>query len=352
MRYTIISQQERAAQLQRRFEHNMSGRRSPPRGAHYTSRVFAITELSDDGETPVHHADQSRTEHVLKTSKSFAARSYKGRQSTSGSLRVPSNTSHNENSSVSSHDAFLPPAPNAPQPPQVLSENLPNGQVVLFRPGRSPTPSLKRAAVEALKQNHGSPNHVRVTAGGRIVTAEQSPLCQPRYGYSAIKINGSLIKFAPNQRFSNRPGETEPATDQQGQIVEDEYGNHFQIVGNKILPLHVRADGFMELHMAAGNLTVPRSHMPPVRATGPGAGPIVNNSAVVPEPSIDVQLKALKAQYVSPPFFDAPSILLTSFADISVTLMNRNTSTRKKQCIVVLGLRATETASFHDAVTL
>ena len=48
------------------------------------------------------------------------------------SLRVPSTTSHNENSSISSNDAFLPPAPAAIQPPQALNEIVPNDQV-LFR---------------------------------------------------------------------------------------------------------------------------------------------------------------------------------------------------------------------------
>ena len=352
MQLTIIDPFERAAYEQWQFQEllYLNLMLAVANGTHQ-QHLHAHVEPADNEQLYVNSADTYSTEHVLKGSKSFTVRSLKGRQSNISSLRVPSTTSNNENSSISSNDAFLPPAPSAIQPQQALNEIVPNGQV-LFRPGRSPTPSLKRAAVEALKQNHGSPNHVRVTAGGRIVDAAQSPLCQPRYGYSAIQVNGSLIKFAPNQRFGQRQGETEPAVHQQGQIVEDEFGNRYQIVGNKILPLHVRADGFMETYIAASNVSAPSAHMPPAHASGPAIGPIVNNPAIVPEPSIEVQLKALKDRYVIPSFFDAPSILLTSFADIRVTPTSRSKSTNEKHCTAAPCTSATKAASSHDVATL
>jgi hypothetical protein len=290
-----------AAQLQWRYDENVED----------PGFLASMARGDNDGNvTPADHPP----EHVLKTSKSFAARSYKGRQSTTSSLRVPSNISHHENSSVSSHDTFLPPPPppppsNANQPLGALSEIGPNGQAHQFRPGRSPTPSLKRAAVEAIVKSHGSPNHMRVTAGGRIVPSEQSPLCQPRYGYSAIKTNGSLIKFAPNQRFPYKPEECEQASDQNGQIVQDGLGNYYQIVDHKILALSPSSDGFVELHMAASNLEMAPppaskalpSHSasaPPFRASGPSAAPVVSNALVVYDPSVAVQINALKTEYV------------------------------------------------------
>lgn len=145
----------------------------------------------------------SPTEHVLRGSKSFAARSWKSRAS-GNSLRVPSNK---ENRSTSASDNDRPVAPQPTKLAPVLGEIAPNNQVLRpaggpFKPRPSPTPSLRKKKIESLVKAHGSPTHVRVTAGGRIVPSEQSPLCHPRYGYSAIKV--SQVSTGPRYAHSSK----------------------------------------------------------------------------------------------------------------------------------------------------
>ncbi|KAF2482871.1 hypothetical protein BDY17DRAFT_136638 [Neohortaea acidophila] len=195
-------------------------------------------------------------EHVLRGSKSFAARSFRSRTS-GNSLRVPSNkenysTTDAENSTHSSAHAS---GHDFPIPGPVLGEIANNGQ--LYRRGvysirPSPTPSLKKKKAEAIVKAHGSPQHVRVTAGGRIVPSEQSPLCHPRYGYSAIKANGGLVKFAPNHPL----GKTQwTQATQNGFIAEDANGVLCQIVNGTILPLN-EIDGALRLYIPAPNLNI------------------------------------------------------------------------------------------------
>lgn len=190
----------------------------------------------------------SSPEHVLRGSKSFAARSFRSRN-TGNSLRVPSSNKENysttdtENSRPSSGESLI------------LGEIQPNGQILRHGPNRfrpSPTPSLKKSKAEAIVKAHGSPQHVRVTAGGRIVPSEQSPLCHPRYGYSAIKTNGGLIKFAPNQPMGK--GEWTQAT-QNGFVAQDVNGRLCQIVNGTILPLN-EVDGALRLYVPAPNLNI------------------------------------------------------------------------------------------------
>ncbi|KAI9713261.1 MAG: hypothetical protein M1820_001248 [Bogoriella megaspora] len=91
-----------------------------------------------------------RSEHVLRASSSFASR----------------NSVRQENS---------------------RSEAPPNSRLQSNRFGNSkssPTPSIKRGKAERLLKEHGSPPGLRVTAGGKIVPSNLSPLCSPRIGFS------------------------------------------------------------------------------------------------------------------------------------------------------------------------
>ncbi|KAF2208962.1 hypothetical protein CERZMDRAFT_87355 [Cercospora zeae-maydis SCOH1-5] len=272
-----------------------------PHPSHHHDRPFL--RPATDGFYP--------SEHVLRGSKSFTARSFRGRQSASSSIRVPSSRSNNENSALAPFDAFHPPNFNAPQhpavPSAVLGEIPPNGQLLrggVFKPGRSPTPSLKKKAVEAIVRNHGSPSHIRVTAGGRIVPSEQSPLCQPRYGYSAIRVNGGLIKFAPNQRYHNRPDELMQPVNQNGNILHDLQGNYFQIIDNTLMPLSMNQDGTVALYTDdtpnlnfAGRPTsqgpAAPQFQPPSQVTDAGSGPLP-----APDPSVTSQIKSLEAETI------------------------------------------------------
>ncbi|KAK5165527.1 uncharacterized protein LTR77_009056 [Saxophila tyrrhenica] len=226
---------------QRWIEDIISTPESPP--DHVSPHSNSLTEV------------ESPSEHVLRGSKSWAARSYRSR--TSGtSLRVPSNKENrstiDENSRQSSGNHIPLSAPALP----ILGEIAPNGQ--LLRPtgpwkfGRSPTPSLKKKKAEAIVKAHGSPQHIRVTAGGRIVPSEQSPLCHPRYGYSAIKANGGLVKFAPNHPMGK--AQWTQAT-QNGFVAQDVNGRLCQIVNGTILPLN-EIDGALRLFLPAPNLNI------------------------------------------------------------------------------------------------
>ncbi|KXS96455.1 hypothetical protein AC578_3240 [Pseudocercospora eumusae] len=66
------------------------------------------------------------------------------------------------------------------------------------------------------------------TAGCR----DETTLCHPRYGYSAIKANGGLVKFAPNHRPGEHDHEWEPATED-GSVGQDRQGQLYQIVNGK-----------------------------------------------------------------------------------------------------------------------
>ncbi|KAF2164927.1 hypothetical protein M409DRAFT_24829 [Zasmidium cellare ATCC 36951] len=256
---------------------------------------------NDDAFHPLTH-QPSPTDHVLRGSRSFAARSFRSRPSTT-SLRVPSNRSNNENLSATAFEDSRPSLTvNPPPVGRVLGEIPPNGQLLRqgpFKTGRSPTPSLKKKKAEAIVKAHGSPTHVRVTAGGRIVPSDQSPLCHPRYGYSAVKTNGGLIKFAPN--YPAKPQWTHAT--ENGFVAQDQQGNLCQIVNGTILPL-TEVDGALRLHMPAPNLNVTQrgSSLGPIGApfAQNGTQPIAPsnlNPATAPEPSAESQITALELEY-------------------------------------------------------
>lgn len=266
-----------------------------------------LADSSDDesvGGVDLELTKAEPAEHVLRGSKSFTARSYRSR-TTTNSLRVPSTHSQNENVAAVAHDTARPATTLNPlSAAHVLGEIQPNNQFArpgFYKIGRSPTPSLKKKKAEAIVKAHGSPTHVRVTAGGRIVPSEQSPLCHPRYGYSAIKANGGLIKFAPNSRPGqpNQWIESTDATTTNGSIVQDQQGNFCQIVDGIVHPLDM-VDGAFRLHMEAPNVTpaqansafrphVPVQPQPQVRPA---------NRIQPDEPSVETQVAALEQEYV------------------------------------------------------
>lgn len=255
------------------------------------------------------------SEHVLRGSKSFTARSFRSRPS-AHSLRVPSSRSNIENLSVNTNasETLLRSEsagiiPLAASTLQVLGEIAPNNQMLRTGPFAnklrpSPTPSLKRKKAEAIVKAHGSPTHIRVTAGGRIVPSEQSPLCYPRYGYSAINLNGGLIKFAPNVQ-AGQPQWTKATED--GFVAQDEHGNLSQIVNGTILPLH-EVDGALRLYMPAPNLKISanssqrNTSKPPTNIIPESVGNKLpdapqHNPITIPEISVDAQIHALDVEY-------------------------------------------------------
>ncbi|KAF2860963.1 hypothetical protein K470DRAFT_215944, partial [Piedraia hortae CBS 480.64] len=229
-------------------------------------------------------------EHVLRGARSFAARSNKSRQST---LRI-----RKENSGMRTASSGRPPSSlfRAPEPMNSVDHLVPAGQTVQAGPDNlrpSPTPSLRRKKIESLVQTHGSPPHVRVTAGGRVVPSEQSPLCHPRYGYSAIKANGGLIKFAPNHPMGK--AQWTRAT-QNGFVAQDTNGCLCQIVGGAIMPL-TEVDGALRLYLPAPNLQITQSGPSNASLTNGNQQRSQSPNGNLLEPSPSVQIKALEQEY-------------------------------------------------------
>lgn len=257
-----------------------------------------------DADKSVLTHNDSPSEHVLRGSKSFAARSFRSRVS-GNLLRVPL---QKENRSTTDADTVRQlSSEEVPARVPVLGEIQANNQV--HRPGLwrlrpSPTPTLTKKAAEAIVKAHGSPQHVRVTAGGRIVPSEQSPLCHPRYGYSAIKANGGLIKFAANLPTGQKEQWTQAT--QNGFVAQDIEGRLCQIVNGTILPLN-EVDGALRLYMPAPNLNINGSRNtsfgPPAQARfspteGQQQQEASQSSRPPPaEPSSAAQANALELEY-------------------------------------------------------
>jgi hypothetical protein len=230
----------------------------------WVQKIIATPSPRHQRSTEFHDSlteDGSPTEHVLRGSKSFAARSFRSRTH-ANSVQFAPNKPNDENLAVFADASHEPPPPPPQQAatssskPPVLGEIANNGQAL--RPGHwrlrtSPTPSIRKSKIEALVKHHGSPQHVRVTAGGRIVPSEQSPLCHPRFGYSAIKSNGILIKVAPTQ-VGKAPLQWIAAT-QEGYVAQDSAGRFCQIVNGMIMPLN-EENGEVRLHVDAPNLNI------------------------------------------------------------------------------------------------
>ncbi|CAK4031431.1 Hypothetical predicted protein [Lecanosticta acicola] len=286
-------------------------------GLKVTRKVYSAEELhrlrGSQSQPKLHEAIEEHEgedaeivkEHVLRGSKSFTARSTRSR-TTNNSLRVPSNHSHNENVAAVPHDISRQSTSLNPiAAGHVLGEIQPNNQFPRqgpFKIGRSPTPSIKKKKAEAIVKAHGSPTHVRVTAGGRIVPSEQSPLCHPRYGYSAIKANGGLVKFAPNHH-PGQPNQWIESTEatKNGSIVQDIHGNFCQIVDGIVHPLD-EVDGAFRLHMEAPNVTLPRSSLGSANSSFRNAAsqpqpPARPNGIAPEEPPVEVQIAALEQEY-------------------------------------------------------
>ena len=280
-----------------------------PREPSFTLHKEWVTELLKTPPSNRKHAREpslTRSEspvHVLRESKSFAARSLRSRTH-ANSVNFAPNKLNDENIAVFADANQEPPPVIASIKPQVLGEIASNGQAPRSVPWRlrtSPTPSIRKSRIEALVKHHGSPQHVRVTAGGRIVPSEQSPLCHPRFGYSAIKSNGTLIKVAPNH-----VGKTQQwiSTTQDGYVAQDESGRLCQIVNGMILPLN-EENGSVRLYVPAPNLNI--THRGPSAGTSLVFQDSVAHEihpddsrgvpATAPQPTVAAQKNALELEY-------------------------------------------------------
>lgn len=99
----------------------------------------------------------------------------------------------------------------------------------------SPTPSVKRNKVERLIKEHGSPPHLRVTAGGRIVPNDFTPLGSPRFAYAPIARPNVPSKVFPASRNAPFPG-FEPVLPN-GFVGYNNFGELCQYIDGNIVPV-------------------------------------------------------------------------------------------------------------------
>ncbi|KAH0361955.1 hypothetical protein KCU65_g8402, partial [Aureobasidium melanogenum] len=234
------------------------------RKAYSAEQLLALRHSASD-ETAIQIEAKARDgaikDHVVRNTRSFAARSMR---------------------SLATSDTLQPPTESRQSSAPVLTEIDTNNQNL--RPGLttnryrpSPTPSLKKRKAEQILKDHGSPPGLRVTAGGRIVPSDQSPLCSPRYGYSAIKKNGMLIKFGPN--FPAPPGgiPMQRMGLPNGFVAQDPEGRLCQMVDGKFLPVD-DIDGIPQLYIAAPNLTGNTGFPASEKEAAAGATPFDNSA--------------------------------------------------------------------------
>ncbi|PNS18911.1 hypothetical protein CAC42_5450 [Sphaceloma murrayae] len=240
---------------------------------HIHSQLESLTEANED--------------HVLRGSRSGAA------------TRSASSTLPFEKIRLPLDNAAIFPAP-------VLGEIDPNNQRVRSVAGNtdSPTASLKKKKAEQILKQHGSPPGIRVTAGGRIVPSEQSPLCSPRYGYSAVQKNGGLIKFAPGYPPPPKSFSSYAKSLPNGWVLQDPSGKLVQVVDGRFLMIQ-ESNGIPQLYITAPNVTnmawsqfheanaKPASDRPPKSDTG--SKPDTMKDPTIP--SASGQIAALEKHY-------------------------------------------------------
>jgi hypothetical protein len=120
----------------------------------------------------------------------------------------------------------------------------------------SPTPSLKRHKAEKLLKEHGSPPNVRVTAGGRIVPSDFTPLGSPCMPFASIqrpKIPGPIQVPNNNLYVPNQSG----ATAVNGAVSYLPDGRAVQYIDGKWLPVPSDPRGGLALFMPPSTWSFP-----------------------------------------------------------------------------------------------
>ncbi|TKX22001.1 hypothetical protein C1H76_5894 [Elsinoe australis] len=192
-------------------------------------------------------------------------------------------------------------------PTPVLGEIDPNNQrmrAVAAVSSHSPTASLKKKKAERILKAHGSPPGIRVTAGGRIVPSEQSPLCSPRYGYSAAQKNGGMIKFAPGYPPPPKTFPNYAKTLPNGWVLQDPSGKLVQVVDGRFLIIN-EVNSIPQLYITAPNVTnMAWSQFQEANAKSASQGPTktdaLRKTSNIKDPSVPSaadQIAALEKQY-------------------------------------------------------
>lgn len=138
----------------------------------------------------------------------------------------------------------------------------------------SPTPSVKRNKVERLIKEHGSPPNLRVTAGGRIVPNDFTPLGSPRFSYAPLHRPTVPSKVFPANRNAPFPG-FEP-TLPNGYVGYNNFGELCQYIDGNIVPVRpgAHANSPPAFFMPPPNWPFPQ--LPQLNHLAAGVGGIVN----------------------------------------------------------------------------
>ncbi|KAL2358284.1 hypothetical protein BJ546DRAFT_1693 [Cryomyces antarcticus] len=202
----------------------------------------------------------AHVEHVLRgsASASFAPRSYRSWARSSEYLRPPS---------IIEDMLPTPPANQlaySGQEQGIVQRPAANG----FRP--SPTPSIKKKKAEQIMREHGSPPGLRVTAGGRIVPSDMSPLCSPRYGWSAMKKLAEKGQSPFQEQYPPKALADVSNVIPNGFVALDAGGKLCQFVDGNVMPVK-NSNGQLQLYIPAPNLD---SFNPtPTGTQGPSVAP-------------------------------------------------------------------------------
>ncbi|TKA61931.1 hypothetical protein B0A49_09884, partial [Cryomyces minteri] len=184
-----------------------------------------------------------QSQHVLRgsASASFASRSYRSWARSSEYLRPPSII-----------EDILP----TPPANQFAYSGQDQGKVQrpaanAIRP--SPTPSIKKKKAEQIMREHGSPPGLRVTAGGRIVPSDMSPLCSPRYGWSAMKKLAEEGRSPFQEQYPPKALADVSNVIPDGFVALDAGGKLCQFVDGTVMPVK-NMNGQLQLYISAPNL--------------------------------------------------------------------------------------------------
>lgn len=149
----------------------------------------------------------------------------------------------------------------------------------------SPTPSVKRHKAEKLLKEHGSPPNVRVTAGGRIVPTDFTPLGSPRFPFAQThrpydRIQAPFGMQLPRHVSNPNAYQNVPAMPN-GFVAYDNEGRLSQQVDGKWLPVPFGPSGALALFMPPPNWPFPAIGAPAHQPTATQPVGAINGAAYV-----------------------------------------------------------------------
>ena len=133
----------------------------------------------------------------------------------------------------------------------------------LQKSDQSPTPSVKRGKAEKLLKEHGSPPGMRVTAGGRVVPTDISPIGSPKFSCNDFSKTGQAYPQIPPITLSTEllpyPVFGCPSYGFEENLYSNQFFEGLSSI-NETSPRQIHADRYAAWPM---NWQIPESSMPP-----------------------------------------------------------------------------------------